>query len=169
MKRFLIAATLAALVLLTPAQAQFLPSPQLCNATQVEGTAEGSVEGRGTFALTLDVMCQPDGADTAFPQGTLTLELELNDPQFRGPLNAILIESVRTVGRNTPTVYLSGRCEMPGILGCRFWLSVADNDHFNEGDVPDVVNFVALDAQGREVAYLSAPTSRSSVSAQTAP
>ena len=165
--KYLTTLTLAALVLSVPAQAQFLPSPQLCNATQIEGTAEGSVEGRGTFALTLDVACQPDAADTAFPQGTLTLDLELNDPQFEGQLNATLIEGVRTVGRNTPTVYLSGRCEMPGIHGCHFWLSVADNDHIDEEGVPDVVSFVALDAQGREVAYISAPTSRSSVSAHS--
>ena len=166
MNYLLTTVTLAALVLLAPAQAQFLPSPQFCNATQIEGAAEGSVEGRGTFVLTLDVTCQPDAGDTAFPQGTLTLDLELNDPQFEGRLNATLIEGVRTVGRNTPTVYLSGRCDVPDVVGCRFWLFASDNDHLDEGDAPDVVGFVVLDAQGREVAYATAPV-RGDISAHS--
>ncbi len=157
-----------ALGLFTLAQAQFLPNPQLCNATQVEGSANGEVAERGSFSLALDVTCDPEEADIAFPQGTLSLDIDLNDPHFRGTLNATLIEGVRTIGRNSPTVYLSGRCEVRGVVGCRFWLSVADNDHLDEGDSPDVVSFLVLDANGNEIAYLAAPVRASSLSVQAA-
>ena len=55
------------------------------------------------------------------------------------------------------------------MVGCRFWLSLADNDHPNEGDTPDVVSFLVLNAVGDEVAYAAAPVTDSSLSAQATP
>ena len=91
MKRILFF-SLTVLGLLATTQAQVLPNLQLCNATEVSGSADGEVIGRGTFSLTLDVTCQPENASTAYPQGTLSLDLNLNDPHFQGTLEATIIE-----------------------------------------------------------------------------
>lgn len=148
---------------LTLAQAQFLPSPQLCNETDVSGAATGQIDRHGSFDLVVEISCRPDDRDRAFPQGTVSLFIELNDPRFSGQLTATVIEGARTVGRVSPLAFISGQCALADIKGCRFWLFLADNDHAG-GVTPDVVSFIVLDSDGSEVAYASGPAQTSSLS-----
>lgn len=143
--------------------AQFLPSPQLCNPTNVSGSASGRVEGHGHFELTLDITCNPDNKDSAFPQGSLTLFVKTNDPQFEGNLVATTIEGARTIGHVAPMAIVSGQCEVENVRGCRFWLFMADNDHDKAG-TSDTISFLILDSSGREIAYASAPATDSTIS-----
>lgn len=158
--------TVAWLILLgafTLAPAQFLPSPQFCNRSEVTGSAAGHVDKHGRFELTIEVSCQPDTKDGAFPRGDVSLFIELNDPRFRGTLTATVIEGARTIGHVAPMVFVSGQCDLPNVNGCRFWLFLADNDHL-DGDTPDIVGFLVLDSDGSEIAYASGPAERSTLS-----
>lgn len=161
MNKILLNLTLSSLLSLV--NAQFLPGPQLCNPTNVTGAAQGRVEGHGHFSLILDISCDPDNKDTAFPQGSLSLSVETNDPQFKGDLVATVIEGARTIGHVAPMAIISGQCELKNVRGCRFWLFMADNDHDKAGTA-DIISFLILDASGREIAYASAPAESSSLS-----
>jgi hypothetical protein len=147
--------------------AQFLPSPQLCNSSHVEGSANVDIAGRGHFDLQLDVTCDPDNVRQAFPQGSMQLDIRINDPQFRHGITATTIEGIRTVGHVSPMVYISGQCTSEFVRGCRFWLFIADNDHEQPGDTADVVSFLILDADGSEIAYAAAPALSSSLTVRS--
>lgn len=152
----------AALVSCTAAVAQptpQVPTLQACNLTQVKGSGVARIDRRidasskGIIAIKIDVKCDPAAGD-GYPQiGALTLNFDLSD-SAKGSLTATTIEQLTSTGKHTPTAWLSGRCKLEKIQGCRYWLMIADNHRVkDQGRTTDIVSVLVLDATGRRVVY----------------
>jgi hypothetical protein len=132
------------------AQQPQIPTLQVCNGTVASGGGMVKLAKRaflphsGVFQIGLNVKCTEAG----YPVGVVELKIDMSDSQIQGLVKSILIEQLTSTGRDTPTAYLNGRCEADGVVGCRFWLMVADN-----GAEQDVVSFLIFDGKGHRVAY----------------
>lgn len=110
----------------------------------------------GTFSLEINVSFNPAAAP--YPVLTsLALKVDLSDG-LNGLYTGTTLELVNSYGRDTPTIYLSGRCKGPGgPRGLRYWLMIADNRQPNYPQVPEIVGFAIHDALGNQIAYGCGP------------
>lgn len=140
-----------------------IPTLQVCSPTKVEGEAGVKMTGRGLapgtsggFKVQMDVKFHPEAAD-GYPEGMLEIRADMSDMAEEEILIiGVTFEQVTTVGKHTPTAYLSGRCKVPGYFGCRFWMMVADNS-LGPGGTPDVIGFLVFDGKGMRLAHGTGP------------
>ena len=144
------------------AQQPQIPTLQVCNVTKVEGKALVKIASRsdaahaGTFIVRIQLKCDPKG--TGYPAGTLAInEVDMSDSVIMGNITGVTFEQVTSTGKHTPTVYLNGRCKAERVLGCRFWLMIADNKRANEKGTPDVIGVLVFNGAGERVAYATGP------------
>ena len=83
------------------------------------------------------------------------MNLSMSDSTVQSTIAAISFEQVTSTGKHTPTAYLNGRCRAEKVIGCRFWLMLADNK--NQSGTPDVVSFLVFNSAGQRVAYGTGP------------
>jgi hypothetical protein len=152
---------LGAVALTAQAQQPQIPTLQVCNDTAAKGRASVKIAARadaqhqGTFDIAVELKC--DASNPSYPAGTVQItNLSMTDSVVQGGLASTLIEQLTSTGKHTPTLYASGRCRADGVIGCRFWLLIADN---RQGDAkgPDVVSFLVFNGVGQRVAYGTGP------------
>jgi hypothetical protein len=171
------AATLVSLLSdwFTAVQAQQvqIPTLQVCNNTRVQGTGLVRIARRtdslsaGTFRVSTNLNCNPKGV--GYPEGTLSMsDISMSDSaDIKGAIS-MSVEQITTTGKQSPTVYLNGRCKAPttsgkNIPGCRFWMMIADNKQANQKGTPDIVGFLVFDGTGRRVAYGTGPVEQGDI------
>ena len=145
------------------AQQPQIPTLQVCNETQVGGkgvvkiASRADVSHSGTFAITIEVKCNRE-LNNGYSAGTFQIvNLSMSDSIVQGTIAAISLEQVTSTGKHTPTAYLNGRCRADKVIGCRFWLMLADNKKANQPGTPDVVSFLVFNSVGQRVAYGTGP------------
>ena len=145
------------------AQQVQIPTVQPCTLGKTAGSANVFLSKRqdvshaGTIDITVkDVVCDPFNGD-GHPSGSITMRFSLNDSSI-SDMEVTLIEQMTTVGKHTPTTYLSGRCVANGgTEPCHFWLTLADNRVPNLAGTPDVVGVLVLDKHGNPLTYGTGP------------
>jgi len=145
------------------AQQPQIPTLQVCNETQVQGKAVVKIGNRvdashsGTFTIAVEVKCSRE-SNNGYPAGTIQIvNLSMSDSIVQGPIASISLEQLTSTGKHTPTAYLNGRCRADKVIGCRFWLMLADNKKANLPGTPDVVSFLVFNSLGQRVAYGTGP------------
>jgi hypothetical protein len=150
------------------AQQVQIPTLQVCNQTEVNGTGIVEIDRRqdakskGFFSVSTNLSCS---SKTGYPTGTLTINtLSMNDSVVNGPITEMSVEQITTTGKYTPTAYLNGRCKAKdasgkNITGCKFWMMIADNNQTNPKGTADIVGFLVVDASGKRIAYGTGPLS----------
>jgi hypothetical protein len=143
------------------AQQPQIPTLQVCNETGAKGRATVQILSRkdathsGSFDISVELKCS---ANPGYPAGTLQItNLSMSDSTVQGALTATAFEQVTSTGRVTPTLYLNGWCKAEKIVGCRFWLMIADNKKSDQDGTPDVVSFLVFDGLGKRMAYGTGP------------
>jgi hypothetical protein len=156
------------------AQQPQIPTLQVCNGSAVKGTGVVKIDRRvdaqhaGTIKIKIEVKCDSASAD-GYPLGGLSLDFDLTDAQ-KGMLTATVLEQLTSTGKHTPTAYMSGRCTMSGVRGCRFWIMIADNHKApNTTQTRDVVSVLVFDATGHRAAYGSGPLIQGDIDIQDTP
>jgi hypothetical protein len=132
-----------------------IPTLQVCNNTEVTGgPAVVTIASLGNFSASVRLSCLPPG--NPYPMGLLTISFHMNDPSnvtISGNIRSSTFEQVTTTRRFSPTVFANGRCMgetgSGPIIGCRFWLMIADNKR----RTPEVISFLVFNGVGRRVAY----------------
>ncbi len=141
------------------AQQPQIPTLQVCDETQVQGRALVKIQSRadashsGSFKIAIEVKCNRE-ANNGYPAGVITItELSMTDSLAQGTIGTLSLEQVTSTGKHTPTVYINGRCRADHVIGCRFWLMIADNKKADDRGTPDVVSFLVFNSLGQRVAY----------------
>lgn len=135
------------------AQQVQLPPLEVCNPSTVNGDATIQLASRaaatpppaGTFHLKISVTCTPPG----YAAGTMVLDIDMTDSLVK-KVTSTQFDQLTSAGKDSPMAFMSGRCIAEPIVGCRFWLMVADNAKDKLGDV---VGFLVVDGTGKRVAY----------------
>ncbi len=172
MKTFVIA---LALVLVSPAafaQIVQIPTVQSCNMGQADGTAQVFLSKRKDINSTghMDITLTDVGCDTVsgdgHPTGTITMRFSLTESSIND-MQVTLIEQMTTVGKHTPTTYLSGRCVADGGVPCHFWLTLTDNRVPTLAGTADTVGVLVLDKKGNTLTYGTGPVRTGDVVVQS--
>ncbi|MDH5411750.1 MAG: hypothetical protein OEY16_10215 [Alphaproteobacteria bacterium] len=158
------------------AQAQMpqIPTIQTCTP-RATATADGatvkidsradSVSG-GVFTLVFKITCNPT---TGYPTGTVQIKVDMSDSTVKGEVISTALHQLAATGKHTPTAYASGWCKAEGVVGCRFWLMVADNNAAGETRDRDIASFLILDANGHRMAYGTGPVISGKINVKPAP
>lgn len=149
------------------AQQVQIPTLQVCNQSKLGGKATVFIAARkdishsGTFTVSGRIACSSPG----YPVGNLAITgISMSDSSIQGTVTVTSLEQVTSTGKDTPTLYLNGRCKAERIEGCRFWMMVADNKNANEKVTPDIISFLVLDGKGNRMAYGTGPVMRGDMS-----
>lgn len=163
--RIILTALVASVLIGGAARAQQvqIPTVQACNVGKTSGSANvflnkrQDINSAGTIDITLtDVGCDPINGD-GHPTGTISMRFSLTDSSI-SDMQVTLIEQMTTVGKHTPTTYLSGRCTANGgTIPCHFWLMLADNKPANLAGTADIVSVLVLDKKGNTLTYGTGP------------
>lgn len=147
------------------AQQVQIPTLQVCNQTKMTAQAWVHIDSRadavhsGTFLLRGDLFC--DAA--SYPTGALgVFGLSMSDSTVQGDIVFTTFEQVTATGKHTPTAWVNGRCKAQSasgaaIVGCRYWLMVADNVPAPGGRTQDIVSIFVVDGTGKRIAYGTGP------------
>jgi len=81
----------------------------------------------------------------------------MNDSSAGGAITAVTFEQVTSIGKYSPTAYISGRCKAEKISGCRYWVMFADNKALEKDGTPDIIGFLVIDGAGHRFAYGTGP------------
>jgi hypothetical protein len=153
---------LAGAALPVRAQQPQIPTLQVCNDTSAKGRGVVKIDSRadaqhqGTFEIAVELKCDPK--TPGYPAGSIQLSnISMSDSTLQGSIVATSIEQMTSTGKHTPTLYVNGRCKAEGVVGCRFWLMIADNRPTPEKGTPDIVGFLVFNGTGQRVAYGSGP------------
>jgi hypothetical protein len=144
------------------AQQPQIPTLQVCNKTAASGLGTVKILSRsdishdGSFGVRLDVKCDPA---STYPSGSLSIfSINMSDSLFQGTLSATTFDQMTSTGKHTPTFFVNGRCTATGIIGCCYWLMIADNKAATDpSGTPDVVSFLVFDGTGKRIAYGTGP------------
>jgi len=138
-----------------------IPTLQVCNATGIRGSGVVRIDSRaqsglnGTFRIKVELKCEPDGS--GYPSGGLIIgSIQMSD-SILGDIKATTFEQITTTGKHSPTAYLNGRCEAREVKGCRFWMTIADNQREGAKRTPDIVGFLVMNGAGKRMAYGTGP------------
>jgi len=154
------------------AQQPQIPTLQVCNQTVAKGKAQVKIDARvdaqhaGTFDVAVELTCDPK--NPGYPAGAVQIaNVSMSDSLVQGTIASTSIEQLTSTGKHTPTLYVNGRCRAEGVVGCRFWLMIANNRPSVEKGTPDVVGFLGFDGMGQRVAYGTGPVLKGDI--QVAP
>lgn len=164
------AKTALAQAAVTPGPQVQIPTLQVCNKTLLDSPdATVNIQNRaGGFTLKGNLLCDPFG-NTPYPAGALGLfDVNMNDQIVPAGADIVFttFEQVTSTGRRSPTMWVSGRCEvrknnevLPNFPGCHYWLMAADNTNplGNNGKTPDIVSFLVFGKLGKRIAYGTGP------------
>lgn len=158
------------------AQAQMpqIPTLQTCTqdafasadgaAVKIDSRASGGLSG--TFILNFKITCSPTAG---YPDGSVQVMIDMNDSTIVGEAISTALHQLAATGRVTPTAYISGWCKAKGVVGCRFWLMVADNNASGKTKDRDIASILILDANGNRMAYGTGPVIRGDIKVKPAP
>lgn len=171
--RLLVLAALSGVGLMTFSHAQppQVPTTQIPNKTVAKDqkatvaiTSRSDAAHAGKFTVRLKLSYDP--ATDAYPTGAVEFEVDLTD-SLQCHVVATTVEQVTSFGKHTPTVMVSGRCDVKPHgkdhppSGCRYWVLLADNTKDPSADplknTPDVVSFFVEDKLGKRIAYGTGP------------
>jgi hypothetical protein len=88
------------------------------------------------------------------------IAVNMSDSLAQGTIASTSIEQLTSTGKLSPTLYVNGRCKAEGVVGCRFWLMVANNRPTPDKGTPDVVGFLVFNGMGQRVAYGTGPVAK---------
>ncbi len=144
------------------AQQPQIPTLQVCNATTAKGSGTVRIASRadtahtGSFVITVDLRCNPK--EPGYPTGKLEItRLSMSDSTIQGTVSATTFEQLTSTGRLSPTLYLNGRCKAEKVVGCRYWVMLANNKKPDDKVTADVVGFLIFNGLGQRVAYGTGP------------
>lgn len=158
------------------AQAQMPQIPTLQTCTQkanvnseaatvkIDSRAGGGFSGE--FTLILKIECDPA---TGYPTGMVRFKIDMSDSPIKGGVVSTAVHQLAAVGKHTPTAYASGWCKAEDVLGCRFWLMVADNNFSGDTKDRDVASILILDAKGQRMAHGTGPVVSGNIDVKPAP
>jgi hypothetical protein len=137
-----------------------IPSLQVCNDTKLSANTFIIIDTRagggfsGFFSLRGKLSCVPS-AGSVYPTGVLGIfGISMTDSAIQGDVTFTTFEQVTSGGKDTPTMWVSGRCKAAKVRGCHYWLMAVDNVSGTPlGKTYDVVSFLILDESGTRVAY----------------
>jgi hypothetical protein len=146
-----------------------IPGLQVCNRSALRAGASVNIDSRaGGFTLKGEVRCDPIG-NTPYPVGGLGLYgVNMSDNAIPAGADIVFtsFEQVTSSGRDTPTIWINGRCEVrqnnkvvPVFDGCRYWLMAVDNMNpsGSNGKTPDIVSIMVFGKLGKRIAYGTGP------------
>jgi hypothetical protein len=164
----IIALLIIALVLpVIHAQQPQIPSLQVPNPTKVEAKALVYIDARqdllsaGTFKVSGSAFYD---TTTPYPVGNFVIEVDMSD-SIHGAIISTSIDQITTTGKHTPTVYLSGRCDVKAdkeYTGCHYWLMMTDNRPGNN-KTAEIIGFLVFDRQGNRISYGTGPVAEGSI------
>lgn len=141
-----------------------IPAFSVSDISKVSGSGSVFIQSRqdavraGVFVVTIDVHFDP--AVDLYPTGTVIIRSDLSE-SLLGSFVATSVDQINSYGRQTPTVFLTGRCTddiQPTVKGCRYWLMIANNKkNPAQTGIPDVVSFAVHDNKGNLIAYGTGP------------
>jgi hypothetical protein len=127
-------------------------------------TERKSAVNAGQFIVSGSLQMQagnPYGVPTLFSI-TTDLSDSLCGPNTKFDFKTV--EQIDTLGRDTPTLFATGRCSADvAEKGLRYWLMVCNNRPKSVRDTRDVIGFVIFDRFGVRVAYGTGPVIRGAV------
>ncbi len=143
-----------------------IPNLHVSSAGTAKGTADVFIFSRndagysGVFKTIIDVSFNPAVNDYPVLVG-LSIQSDLSH-SVKAVFTATTIELINSMGKYSPTIYLTGRCKvqlnekikMP--KGCKYWLMISDNTIGGIG-TPGVVGFTIIDNLGNLVAHGTGP------------
>jgi hypothetical protein len=146
-----------------------IPGLQVCNRSALRASAGVNIDSRaGGFTLKGEVRCDPI-LNTPYPVGELGLYgVNMSDNAIPAGADIVFtsFEQVTSSGRDTPTIWVNGRCEVrqnnvkvPAFDGCRYWLMAVDNmdPSGKNGKTPDIVSIMVFGKLGKRIAYGTGP------------
>ncbi|MGD9142971.1 MAG: hypothetical protein PVG61_03905 [Dehalococcoidia bacterium] len=149
-----------------------VPDLHISSESNAKGSALVEILSRkdrdhaGTFTLKLDVAFQPN----QYPiLNNLDMEIDLSD-SVRCVVAAKTIEQMSSVGKHTPSIYLTGRCvidpmgEKGEYNACRYWLLIANNKSEREKGTPDIISLLIYDCDGSRIAHGTGPVVKGDLS-----
>ena len=116
-----------------------VPDLHVSNVTKAKGKATVKILSRqdaihqGIFLVNLDLAFNP--TIDAYPGGMLEIEIDLSD-SLRGKATATTVEQIGSLGKHTPTMFVTGRCdfklnhgrpETPSGAATGLWLLIIRN------------------------------------------
>jgi len=154
----------------TAAQPTQIPGTQIPNKSEAKGqkflvtiTSRSDMTHAGKVGVELQLNYVP--VTTPYPTGFVNLDVDLTD-SLRCTVVSTTVEQVTSYGRATPTMIVSGRCDVrpkdqdakiQRPIGCRYWVLLADNEKEPASNqtkrTPDVVSFFVEDFAGKRLAY----------------
>jgi hypothetical protein len=156
------------------AQMPQIPTIQTCTerafayadgaTVKIDSRAGGGFSG--VFTLVLKITCNPA---TGYPTGTVQIKVDMSDSTVEGEVISTALHQLAATGKHTPTAYASGWCKAERVVGCRFWLMVADNNPSGEARTTDIASFLILDGKGNRMAYGSGPVISGDIKVSPAP
>jgi len=133
-----------------------IPTLQTCNKASVKGEAKGMLRNAprdGMFWLKIEAKCSP--RDSGFPEGMVELKWDRPDADH-GYMRSLSIDQLTFTGKVAPMAFVSGRCDLRGASGCRYWIMLADESQGSYA-TPDVVSFVVLNGNGDTIGHGAGP------------
>lgn len=146
-----------------------IPGTQIPNKSEAKTqkfmvtiTSRSDMTHAGRVAVDLQLNYVP--GVTPYPTGHVNLDIDLTD-SLRCTAVSTTVEQVTSYGRATPTMIVSGRCDVrpknqdkaQPPVGCRYWVLLADNEKEPSSNqtkrTPDVVSFFVEDFAGKRLAY----------------
>jgi hypothetical protein len=144
-----------------------IPNLHVSTTAGVKGSGKVNIMRRkdashsGIFGIKLGVQFNP--AVDNYPSGSMEITTDLTD-SFKGIFTSTSIELINSLGRDTPSIFLTGRCDVKRSeqseiqKGCKYWVMISDNKKVNDkGGTPDIVGFVVHDRNGSLIAYGTGP------------
>lgn len=150
-----------------------IPSLQVCNSAAVKGDGSIFIPKRidaglakaGTFDVRVDISCNNT---QNYGVGSIGFyNISLDDSLVSTAIESTSIDQITTTGRETPTIYITGRCKVEPVstvdntrfAGCKFWAMIADN--YDPAGVqqssPDIVSFLVFNGKGERISYGTGP------------
>ena len=95
---------------------------------------------------------------------TLLMKIDLTE-SLKCSVTGKTVEQVSSEGKHSPTVYLTGRCNVDPLestnlptKACRYWLLMASNKPSASAQgTPDIVSFLIYNCDGTRIAYGTGP------------
>jgi hypothetical protein len=115
-----------------------------------------SVVNSGTFTLSITTPLEFSLPATPYPIGGFSIKADLIDGVV-GLYNSTTIDLINVYGKVNPTLFITGRCTGPQLIGGSYWLMLVNNKINDPNGTPDIVGFAIHDAGGNRVCYGTGP------------
>jgi hypothetical protein len=145
----------------------FVPDMHTSSQSGVKGKGTIKIDQRadgahlGSVSISVDISYSPPNQYPVL--NDLQMDINLSDSLICS-VKASTVEQISSVGKHTPTVYLTGRCGIKAgerttlpTKACRYWLLIANNKPPEKRMTPDIISFLVYNCNGTVIAYGTGP------------